>query len=365
MTGEYANHLATYLSDVENIDVQVVHVQGDYQGGIADLKPVGEIHQVRSWYNGKQKIRRLLASFIESFTLIRKAKSVCNGPFIIMTDPPFLSYWASIFLKRRKWMLWSMDIYPNAFVSNGLVKKSNPLYRLLHTMIYNNPPDQIIALGPLQKIYLEKGYKQERKGCQLPCGIYDYQKTEDAPAWYAGEELIHFGYCGNLGEAHSPEFLVECLKRLDPKRHRLVLAVYGSKAEVILKQAENHPAVVLVGGGVQRNELPFIDIHLVSLKAEWNHVCVPSKAVSAVCSRSAFLFCGDRNCDNWHLLGDAGWFISDDGNMKDSLDDFFESLSESSMRQKKVRAMEVVSRLKEMESSAYKYIGKAIRELQS
>ena len=261
-------------------------------------------------------------------------------------------------------MLWSMDIYPNAFVSNGLVGNTNPLYRILHSIVYSNPPNRIIALGPLQKIYLEKGYKQESKGCHLPCGIYDHQKSTEIPSWYMGEQYIHFGYCGNLGEAHSPQFLEECLKRLDPDRHRLVLAVYGSKADIILKIAKDHPAVTLVTGGVQRNELPYIDIHLVSLKAEWNHVCVPSKAVSAVCSRSAFLFCGDRNCDNWHLLGDAGWFIPDDNNMYSYLDSFFEDLTESSIREKKVRAMEVVSRLKEMESTSYQYIASSIREMQ-
>ena len=53
-----------------------------------------------------------------------------------------------------------------------------------------------------------------------------------------------------------------------------------------------------------------IDIHLVTLLQKWDHVCVPSKAISAVSQGSAILFESSELNDNWQLLKDAGWRIN-------------------------------------------------------
>ena len=232
-----------------------------------------------------------MAGLVESIRLVWKAKRLCGSPTIVMTDPPFLSTLASILLGRRNWALWSMDIYPDAYVANNLVSERNVFYRLLLRIVYRRAPTFLIALGPLQAKYLIERYRRTIPTVILPCGVFQAHAESNRPDWKtknAGKIIL--GYCGNLGEAHSPEFLKAVIDHLDPRRFHLVLSVYGAKSKEVLDYLGDNRLGITVVDCVSRQQLGCIDIHLVSLLSRWAHVCVPSKAVSAVCSGSCFLF---------------------------------------------------------------------------
>lgn len=313
ITGQSAAELAMFLERERGADVSIVATQGNYAGGSQAVDSAGNVIEIASLYDGKNKILRLFSSFIESFRLVRKAKSLKTDQIIVMTDPPFLSFWASMLLKKREWALWSMDLYPDAFVAAGLAKDTNPIYRWLKHCVYQNAPSFLIALGPLQAEHLFEQYKQKVRTAILPCGVYESRESRNLPAWKTeNSEKILFGYCGNLGDAHSPEFVMEVINGLDPSRHHLVLSTYGSKSQAVLELAEERSDLVtIVSDGVPREHLGHIDVHLVSLLGHWSHVCVPSKAVSSVCAGSSFLFYGVPDCDNWHMLDESGWLVEE------------------------------------------------------
>ena len=106
-----------------------------------------ELKYVKSLYEGKNKLRRLLATYIESYRLLKKAKKLHADVYIVMTDPPFLNYWASKLLKEQSWILWTMDLYPEAFAANGLISKSSFLYRLYCKRIKKGPPSHLLSLA--------------------------------------------------------------------------------------------------------------------------------------------------------------------------------------------------------------------------
>ena len=58
---------------------------------------------------------------------------------------------------------------------------------------------------------------------------------------------------------------------------------------------------------VHPEEAIHADVHVASLKTEWNHVCVPSKAVSSICLGKPVLFVGDTASDTSHLLAPGLW----------------------------------------------------------
>ena len=370
ITGESACDLARFLIEQYDIDVHIVHLDTDYGGGSDPVQPVGTVHKLPSFYNGKDKLKRFRASLQEGKALIKKAIEINRGPIICMTSPPLLNYWASKLIPvDRPWFLWSMDLFPDAFISSRLSSKWNPIYRYFDKVTYRRAPERLIALGPLQAEYIQEKYKKNIESITLPCGIMlsNLDKVDlpvSLPKWKEEySDKIIFGYCGNVGEAHSPEFLKACLDQIDPEKHHFILVAYGKHSEDILAYANGKPGVTILNH-VPREQLQYIDIHVVSLKEDWVHVCVPSKLVSAVYMESNFLFCGIAACDNWHLMQDSGWLVTDDDQMIDQVKTFFKTINKDELAKAKERATLRSGKLVDRSRKAYNEIALAILEYQ-
>ncbi len=342
ITGESACDLARFLIEQYDMEVHIVHLDSEYQGGSNAIAPIGIQHILPTGYNGKGKIRRFMSSLSEGKALIKKAIEINKGPIICMTSPPLLNFWASRLIPQgRPWFLWSMDVFPEAFVSSKLSSPRNFVYKFFKKQTYKHAPNKLIALGPIQAAYLKNLFRKEIDTSILPCGIMHHKGEEEiveVPEWKkANSDKIIFGYCGNIGEAHSPEFLMECIASIDPDKHHFILVAYGVHGDKIRAFAKDKPGVSIYDS-VPRAQLAFIDVNIVSLKKEWVNVCVPSKLVSAVYVGSNFLFCGIEECDNWKMMQDAGWLIKDDDNMKREVRKFFKTINNDMLIKAKQRA---------------------------
>jgi hypothetical protein len=60
---------------------------------------------------------------------------------------------------------------------------------------------------------------------------------------------------------------------------------------------------------MNHTDLAFADVHVASLRPQWTHVCVPSKAVTTICLGRPLIFAGDRRSDTARMLGEAAWII--------------------------------------------------------
>jgi hypothetical protein len=355
ITGESAAELAEYLAG-KGIKVNVICVDGPVQHDSKD-GPSITAYSVKTFYSGKIKVLRLLSSLFEGYSLVRRSKKLSPDITICMTDPPLLNMWAALLLgKKHRWVLWSMDLYPEAFVAGRLINASNFLYKQIDKIVTRNIPSYIISLGPVQASYLRNKYRADIDVVHLPCGIYRQangspEPVTEAPAWAEDRSKIYLGYCGNLGEAHSPEFLRAVIEQLDPEKHRLILAVYGIHAGNMIEFAKDRPGVTVLPV-VKRPEMKYIDVHIASLKSEWTNVCVPSKAVSSICSGAALLFNGIADSDNWVLLEDAGWRVSD-ASLQTEVKAFFEQLDSAAIAERKMKAARLADELLVMKTKAF------------
>lgn len=171
-TGQAAAELATCLCE-NGFRVNVIHVNVAYDGGGSELPPAGNVFKVGTFYSGRNKYLRLAANLAEGYLLIKASKKHPCDVTICMTDPPLLNLWASLLLRKKRWVLWAMDLYPEAFVSGGLVSSTNFFYRLINKWLLRGAPQHIIALGPVQKKYLQDKYRERISSYSLlPCGIY-------------------------------------------------------------------------------------------------------------------------------------------------------------------------------------------------
>ena len=104
---------------------------------------------------------------------------------------------------------------------------------------------------------------------------------------------------------------------------------------------------------IPQNQLQFIDVHLATLSPSWDHVCVPSKAVSSICQEAALLYCGTNTNDNWHLLGDAGWHIDPTANLSSQVSQFYAQLNPARLAQKKSNAAVIAIDLQETQQKGF------------
>lgn len=345
INGESVCDMVTYLEQEFGLESHVVCIDRNADGVADARKPAGTVHRVAPLYTGQQSILRFLAFFYDGIRLTLKALQWKDHVVVCTTSPPLLPMWGSLLLGRKlRWAVWAFDLFPEGFRVTNFIGPRNPLYRLALWATYQGRPDYIIALGERQAAYLQRAYGREIPTIILPCGVFFYQdQSEIAPDWY-DPRYIFLGYCGNLGDPHNPEFVKAVIDNLDPERHRLVLALYGNRAAEVKAYAEGKPGVILVDR-VPRQQLHFIGVHLVSLRREWTHIAVPSKAVSAVFMGASILFCGDADSDNWHMLQQAGWLIEEGDDLKAKTATFLANLQASDIEQKRAEAPAIRARL--------------------
>ena len=336
-----------------------MHIDRTYDGGGAVRQPVGETHAVKTIYEGKNGLIRLLAGFLDGFFLIQKALKVQKGALVIMTSPPMLPFWASLLLRKTPYWLWSMDLFPEGFVAEGTIKPTNPIYQWVIRQTYRNAPEQLIALGPRQAAHILAKYGRQVPTMVLPCGVLMHQERDPNPPTWRQENdgLIYLGYAGNIGQAHSAEFLKSIINHLDPTRFRLVLALYGTKADEVWAVADGREGLIRLTN-IPRTQLHYLDIQLVSLLPEWTHIAVPSKAMSAIGSGSPILFCGDPGSDICVLLKDAVFLIDATKNIDEQVRTFYSTIDSTTVAQYKQRASQIAMDLGRMVKKAYDEIAK-------
>lgn len=290
------------------------------------------------------KFLKLLFGIVEGFRLVKYAKKLNIESVITLTNPALIIFWALRLLKDRKLIYWSFDLYPDAFVADGLVKETNPIYRWVERMTYKRSPYGILALGDQQFGYLaDKFGDRTIRKFLLPCGIHSVRKSKETPIWYHPEK-INLAYIGNIGKAHSVEFLKNAVKSASQKESiHLILSIYGFHAEEIRRFIDDQQINnITITQSVKQSEMAYVDVHLVSLNHSWTHISVPSKAVSAVCSGGAIVFNGSKESDVWQMFIESSSYVTTE---LDSIDKVLGALTVESVQKQRVVSAETAKQL--------------------
>jgi hypothetical protein len=362
INGESVWDMVKYLHDKFNVQSNVICIDRDSDGGGNRRASEGNVISIKTFYEGKNSVLRFFSFLYDGFMLIKKALQYKDTLIVCTTSPPMLPFWASVmFSKKVTWALWLFDIFPEGLAVGNFISDKNPFYKFIVKQTYKNPPSLLIALGPKQYNFITEKYKQKIPVVILPCGVFFYQdKSEQTPFWWQKDKII-FGYCGNIAEGHNPEFVKTFIDNINPEIHHLILAPYGRHAELIKNYAKAKPGVTIVET-VPRDQLHFIDVHLVSLRSNWTHIAVPSKAVSAVSLGATILFCGSIESDNWYLLQNAGWLIDENEDLEQSVKKVLPQITRYEIEQKKAQAILINSELKQYVLSTYNQINNILQK---
>lgn len=347
----------------QNKDLQITIVTSDltYKGDLALNKKYDQsilknviVRKVKPVFPNS----KMTSDFILGYQLVLLAKKIGYRTIISLSNPPLITLWHSLLLKKFNFYYWTFDIFPQALVADKLIKSSSILYKFLNRLTYINAPRGIISLGKCQFDYLSKLYGKVSKQILLPCGIHE-EHSDEIPNWCENEKII-IGYLGNIGRAHSPLFLENVLKSIaNVKNIKLIISIYGFHSNRIKKFINSLNAQnVLFVPSVAKGQLRFIDIHLVSLLPEWANISVPSKAVSAVCSGSSLWYCGPHEVDTFGLFEECSFISTDD---VESVENTLKSINYESISIKKKEAEMIKKHLKQLEKKAYEDVFLSIK----
>lgn len=308
---ELVDELRTRLPDW---NIQVIATDATYKGGIQLEEGINDpsVLRIKSYTRFDNKMYRLLGSLYEGRQLAKKATEKADI-VISMTNPPLVNFWMGRYAKnrKRKWVEWTLDLFPEAFSSAGLISKKSPIYRYFLRQYALNTPDYNLFLGPLQRNFVYTSHHFKNPHSILTCGIKRFERGP-IPNWRKQySDKIVIGYVGNMGEAHSAESVAKMVRAADPERFCFLFSLYGAKADQLKSLVKHHPHIEWTEG-IPDMDLPWLDAQIVSLLPEWTNICVPSKGVSAICAGNPIIYIGLEDSDIYQFFKNASWLIRED-----------------------------------------------------
>lgn len=246
---------------------------------------------------------------------------------VCQTTPPLAGATAARFARRRgaRFILWCMDLYPEALAANGWPREGSALYRLLSraAAFERENAEAVITLGPDMT---------ERLRAATPAAVIDeipvWSRMSAAEADRAAaralrrargwaERDIVLLYSGNMGRAHRAEEFAALAQRCAEGRPRVRVVFCGTGP----RQLEWHRAWPLLFewlDPVAETELiPHLlsaDVHLISQQPAWLGVVTPSKYQAACALGRPVIFAGPESAAvaRWIAEGDTGWRLPPD-----------------------------------------------------
>lgn len=246
---------------------------------------------------------------------------------IIGTDPVFSVATAvpwKLFRPSTKIAHWCFDLYPDAAVANGLLRRGSIGLRLLQALSRRAYAacDLVVDIGACMKQrLLDAGTRFEPVtippwALEEPGSPLEVDERERRSIF--GGAALCMLYSGNFGRAHSYDLLLGLASQLAPEGGTLAFSVRGNRAgELQAAAAEQRGNVVFTEFASEERlaaRLSCADVHVMSLEDEWTGTVVPSKFFGALAAGRPVVFAGSRDSavSGWIDEFGVGWVLTPD-----------------------------------------------------
>ena len=246
---------------------------------------------------------------------------------VCMTTPPFAGVTAARFARRRgaRFVLWCMDLYPEALAANGWPRAGGAFYRALAraARFERERADAVITLGPDMTARVRAAAPAAAIE-EIPVwGRWTAGEPDRAAAralrrargWSDDETVLL--YSGNMGRAHRAAEFAALALHCAAARPRIRVVFCGAGP----MQAAWHRAwpqalewLDPVDDAALVPHLLAADVHLISQQPDWVGVVTPSKYQSACALGRPAIFAGPAGAAiaRWIAEGDTGWLLPPD-----------------------------------------------------
>ena len=335
-------------------DVHVCTSRQLYENPGASLAPRDEIEgvavsRVASSRFGRSSVPGRACDYITFYlsVLLRLLVEVRRGDIIVAkTDPPLLSIvlWPVAFLKGAQLVNWMQDIFPEVAAHS---KIGGGLGRLIFR-----------ALVPVRNWSIRLAQRSVAIGEGMRARLRDLGVADDRirviSNWADGQVIkasdqgavarrVEWGwdgkmvvaYSGNFGRVHAAETILEAMERISRRRNAdglpdILFAFIGGGAQRAYLKAE------CARRGLTNVEfrpyepqerlsvlLSSADVHLVTLRPEYEGLVVPSKVYGILAAARPVLFVGARDGEVARLVDRFGCGVAvaagDGGRLADAI----------------------------------------------
>lgn len=325
-------------------EVTVICAKGGYASksvGDQEVKKTKEFEQdgvrvvrVGATSFGRGSFVGKLADYVSFYIgVVLALASLSRRPdkIIAMTTPPYLSILARIFSKMHgcDHAHWVMDLYPDVMVAHGMLKSNGLLHKLLGGLTRwgfgGQRRSTVLSLGPDMAKRVASYLGPERKSPWVPLwsGSESSEATQEhvmalrkSRGWKDDELIVM--YSGNMGLGHlfDEVLLAASDAENSGETSRFVFFGGGKRRAEVEAYVKAHPdAPVELHDYVNAEDLDAhlasADVHLVSLRPEWDGTMVPSKLQGVFAAGRPVIFIGseESSIGQWVLESGGGWLV--------------------------------------------------------
>jgi glycosyltransferase involved in cell wall biosynthesis len=257
-----------------------------------------------------------LSAFVALLFYIRAGDVVLSK-----TDPPMLGVLAAVLARVRRIhrVNWLQDVFPEVAQAAGLRVAGGAVGRIVCSVRdWSLRGATNVVLGERMKSLLQaRGVSSLvvlpnwADGAAIrPLAAADNPLRAD---WHLAGRFV-VGYSGNLGRVHDSSAIIDAAERLRNDPSVVFLFIGGGKESDALRRAVSLQGLTnVVFRPYQPREalahsLSLPDVHLVSLRAEFEGMVVPSKVYGVMAAGCPCIFIGDEDGEVARMLreGECG-----------------------------------------------------------
>ncbi|MGD0237029.1 MAG: glycosyltransferase family 4 protein [Syntrophorhabdales bacterium] len=262
------------------------------------------------WNQANNVLRIGNALWIMMGWLVRLLRLPRTDVIVVGSDPQFsqLIFPAIKALIRPKALVyWCFDLFPEAILADGASRPVRWLARVVQPFIKRTyrSVDLMVDLGPCMRKRLNLYDHSARRETLTPWALFEPEAPEQPDPSVRrsmfGDADLTLLYSGNMGKAHDfmPFLhLARLLNRINP-RIIFCFACRGNRmAELkhaITSGDTNIRLIPFADESQLGKQLSAADIHLVSLRPEWEGIVVPSKFFGSLAVGRPVIYAGPAN----------------------------------------------------------------------
>jgi colanic acid biosynthesis glycosyl transferase WcaI len=314
-------HLASEGFEPELLISDAVYREG--RGSAAAAFAGTGVH-VRYVRVGGEKIRGRAVVFVRYM-----AGAVLRGLFgkgtdvnFFLTQPQLFFLWGAILklLRRQRYVVVVMDMYPEVAVQAGMIGGRSAAARLLGALsrLGMRHADRVIAIGRCSREYLERqGIRAERirvvPNWSSEAEVQPIPRDQNPmrAELGLGDRLVVM-YSGNMGVAHYFEDILDVVGRFRNRDEvRFVFAGSGARrAEIETAKRERglENLILLPFQPVEKlaQSLSLGDVHFISLRSGFEALVVPSKAYGVITAGRPIIYQGEAGGEIARMIREDG-----------------------------------------------------------
>ena len=240
---------------------------------------------------------------------------------VVLSDPPILSLFAAMvrFFIPVTTVCWLQDIFPDIAVRAGVIRESVVTHILGRMAVWSlRQMDQIVVIGRcMEQRLLSRGFAA-RTIANIPnwadgSQIHSRPRQDNAFVRQHGlHDRFVVMYSGNHGIVHELDSLAHLVRTTKsvPGICFCFIGEGAGKGELIkMSREEGWPHVMFLPYQPKpalEFSLSAADVHLVSLRAGMEGLCVPSKLYGVLAAGRPVLFVGPAESEVAHIIREAG-----------------------------------------------------------